>query len=596
MNLCSSEGPVRKILFAAVSCVITASILLPLAGCIAHAPSSGGQQQIQVAVTSPLTAPYGVAVSTATQTSTVPFTAAVTGTSNTAVTWSLSADPNATTVCTASGSGLGTITSTGTDTATYTAPSILPLSPCGVIVTATASDNSTTGESRANVHVVVTISPKTSTITQGPETIGQGANLQYTVTVDGAPNTVAGQAVNWSASGTGAFDNPLNNPGLYIAQPLTGGTTSAPATITATSQFDPTQSDTANLTVQETDPLGTVSNIKTLASCPADSNGLLANGTCYSMTVSCDAIADLTTYLKVNTAASGTPTGTVLFLIGSGGNGLYDSNALWTYGYKTVETVNASYNTVQISFGAPFVTTQPNGWLQGPGGVRRLACRYATIADWVYKNPKMIDSSSPATNSAPMCATGNSGGSGALGYAVYEYGLAGINTTGPTQEFAMIEPTSGPVMTRLDWGCICNNSQMGKADSCIGSTPSSMCYQPSESGIIDPAYQVQGQTTPTLCSNGFTGADASNTNRFASDSIDYQPTKTTPIPLSKTLTVNMRFGGLDTSTAVPQGETWWTHVGPQPPTPACTQDAPHDIPSALDGATDIANDIIAGCH
>src|ERR1017187_1215794 len=99
MNLCSSEGPVRKILFAAVSCVITASILLPLAGCIAHAPSSGGQQQIQVAVTSPLTAPYGVAVSTATQTSTVPFTAAVTGTSNTAVTWGLSADPNATTVC-----------------------------------------------------------------------------------------------------------------------------------------------------------------------------------------------------------------------------------------------------------------------------------------------------------------------------------------------------------------------------------------------------------------------------------------------------------------------------------------------------------------
>jgi hypothetical protein len=79
-------------------------------------------------------------------------------------------------------------------------------------------------------------------------------------------------------------------------------------------------------------------------------------------------------------------------------------------------------------------------------------------------------------------------------------------------------------------------------------------------------------------------------------SIDYQPTKSPAISLSKTLTVNMRFGGLDTSTAVPQGETWWTAVGPQLPAPACTVDAPHDIPGALDGATDIANDIISGCH
>jgi len=122
-----------------------------------------------------------------------------------------------------------------------------------------------------------------------------------------------------------------------------------------------------------------------------------------------------------------------------------------------------------------------------------------------------------------------------------------------------------------------------------------MCYQLSEAEIIDPAYQVQGQTSPTLCSNGLSGVDASNAIRFASDSIDYQPAKAPAIPLSKTLTVNMRFGSLDMSTAVPQGETWWTAVGPQPPTPACSVGAPHDIPSDLNGATDIANDIIGSC-
>jgi hypothetical protein len=225
-----------------------------------------------------------------------------------------------------------------------------------------------------------------------------------------------------------------------------------------------------------------------------------------------------------------------------------------------------------------------------------LACRFATVADWVYNNPTMINPNSSATNSSPMCATGNSGGSGALAYAAYQYGLAGTNTTGPTQEFAMIEPTSGPPMTRLDQACVCNNTAMGNPSLCANSTRASMCFQPSEADIIDPAYQIQGQTSPTLCSNGLSGVDASQANRFASDSIDYQPTKSIPIALSKTLIVNMRFGGLDTSTAVPQGETWRTAVSPQPTDPACIDDAPHDIPSVLDGATTIADDIIGSCH
>lgn len=600
----SSEGSLRKSLFSAVSCFIVAAILLPLAGCIAHAPGSGGggqQQQILVSVTSSPASPASVPVSTTTAPSTVQYTATVTGTSNTAVTWALAADANATTVCTATGAGLGTITSTGANTAAYSAPSTpLVVSPCGVVVTATSSeDGVTTGQALVNVHVIVTVSPAT-------DTIGQTANLQYTATVTGAPSTSQGQAVVWSVSCPecqnqqtgGAFD--VNNPGLYLAPQLEAGTTSVPVTIVATPDFDQSQPATATMTVQQTDPLGTIdpTSVKTVSSCPADSAGGLTGGTCYSMTVTCDGIAPLPTYLKVNAATA--PVGTVLFLIGGGGSGLYDNNPSWANGYQTVEKVlAANFNTVQISFGAPFDNgAQPNGWLQGPGGVRRLACRYATVADWVYNNPQKINSNSSATNSAPMCATGNSEGAGALGYASYQYGLAGKATTGPSQEFAMIEPTSGPLMTRLDLGCVCNNQVNAptKGPCTTDIKPAPMCYLPSEAQILDTAYQTQGQTLSTLCSNGLSGTDTTNFNRFASDSIDSEPFNPIPIPLSATVVVNTRFGGSDQTTAKPQGVDWWNAVRPQPPAAQCTEDAPVDIPSASDGATDIANDIIGSCQ
>jgi hypothetical protein len=468
---------------------------------------------------------------------------------------------------------------------TYTAPTVVPVSPCGVAVIATSNDdNTTTGQALVNVHIIVTVSP-------GTDTIGQGANLQYTATVDGAPS--GNNGVIWSAScpscqsqqSGGAFD--ANNAGLFVAPGFTSGTTSVATTINATSNFDPQQFGTATITVQQTDPLGTIKNLQTLDSsqCPADSNGGLSNATCYSMTVSCDAVPDLTAYLKVNTASN--PIGTVLFLIGSGGNGLYDS--FWQFGYQTVETVsNAKYNTVQISFGAPFTTTQPDGWLQGPGGVRRLACRYSTLVDWVYNNPKTINPSSTASVSAPLCATGNSAGASALGYAIVEYGLAGSG--GMPSELTMSELTAGPVTSRLDQGCVCNQNQMGNPPPCaptLGQTP--MCYTPSEASIVDPAYQAQGQTTPTLCSDGLTGTVVLNANRFQSDSIIYQPSKTIIPPAG--VNIHLRFGGMDTTTGIPQGQAWIDNFGTRPKQ-ACSASSSHEIPDDSAGAMDIANDII----
>jgi len=126
MPFCESEGPVRKPLPKILSWLTAVSVLPFLVGCIAHAPGSGGQQQILVGVASTPPSPASVSVSTPSTPSTVQYTATVQGTSNTAVTWSLSDFSGATTVCTASGNGLGTIATTGNNTMTYTAPQTVP--------------------------------------------------------------------------------------------------------------------------------------------------------------------------------------------------------------------------------------------------------------------------------------------------------------------------------------------------------------------------------------------------------------------------------------------------------------------------------------
>jgi hypothetical protein len=289
--------------------------------------------------------------------------------------------------------------------------------------------------------------------------------------------------------------------------------------------------------------------------------------------------------------------------VGTGGSGLYDDSQTYAYGYQVVETVvNAGYNTVEISFGGPFSSSQPNGWLQGPGGVRRLACRYATIADWVYNNPKTINPNpnNTATTSAPMCATGNSGGSGAIGYAVYEYGLAGNSAAGIPTELAMIEPTSGPVMARVDQGCSSSCSGL-QGPVCTGPNSTnnpSMCYQSADASVIDEAYQAAGASTPTPCTDSINGNPATNSNAlFLSDSIIDATGLTINLPNT---TVSMVFGDGDTSNAVPEGMVWEESIVPSSasPTPvyACLPNVLHDIPSYYTGASQIANDITSLCH
>jgi len=413
-------------------------------------------------------------------------------------------------------------------------------------------------------------------VASAPSAIGVGTNWTYTATVTGSSN----QTVTWSASG-GTIDQ---NSGLFIAPSTVPS--SPNITITATSAADTSATASATVTVQASDPLGTASDVTQLPSCVGYSS-YTATPSCYQMTVSCPGAADITVYLKVLTP-SGAPAGTVLFGTGTGGSGLYDdpNGGGYEYGSNVVQNLQtAGYNTVQVSFGAPFTSSQSNGWLQGPGGVRRLACRYATVADWVYKNPTIINSGVIASNSAPMCATGNSGGSAAVVYAVEEYGL---NT-----EFTMIEPTSGPVMSRIDQGCsACNSSVTGPVCDASGNTHPQMCYESADASVIDEAYQTSGNTSNTPCTNALNGNAGANASAiFLSDSILWQGSATVTIANTA---IKQLIGDDDTSNAVPQALTWQAQVSP-PPASQCLAGVQHDIPSFQSGATQIVSDITSAC-
>ena len=137
------------------------------------------------------------------------FTATVTGSSNTAVTWSATG---------------GTVSSSGLYTAPATAGTYS--------VTATSQANSTKS---ASATVTVTTPAVGVSISPVSAALLTGATQQFTATVTGSTNT----AVTWLATG-----GTVSTNGLYTA-PATAGTYS----ITATSQADSTKSATASVTV-----------------------------------------------------------------------------------------------------------------------------------------------------------------------------------------------------------------------------------------------------------------------------------------------------------------------------------------------------------
>jgi hypothetical protein len=158
------------------------------------------------------------------------FTATVTGTTNTAVTWSVAGSG-----CT--GATCGTVSSSGL----YTAPSAVP-SSAQVSVTATSVADPTKSATAS----ITILSPVAVSVTPTTSQVVTGAHQQFTATVTNTTNT----AVTWSVAGSGcagATCGTVSSSGLYTAPPAVPSP--AQVSVTATSVADPTKSATAAITI-----------------------------------------------------------------------------------------------------------------------------------------------------------------------------------------------------------------------------------------------------------------------------------------------------------------------------------------------------------
>ena len=161
------------------------------------------------------------------------FTAAVTNTSNTVVTWSVNgvAGGNAT---------VGMISTAGV----YTAPASAP-TPATVTVSATSAADATKS---ASAQVTIT-TPITVSISPTSASVQTGMTQTFTAAVAGSSNTTVNWSVNGVAGGN-ATVGMISTSGLYTAP--TTVPSPAVVTVTAVSAADSTKSASAQTTVVAT--------------------------------------------------------------------------------------------------------------------------------------------------------------------------------------------------------------------------------------------------------------------------------------------------------------------------------------------------------
>jgi hypothetical protein len=169
---------------------------------------------------------------------TVTCTAAVTGTSNTAVTWSVSG-----------GASNGTISSTGV----YTAPATVPNFPKVTVMATSQADPTKSGS--ATVTVVTSSSSIVVSVQPATATVSDFLTHQFAATVTGTADTAVTWQVNGVAGGSQKFGF-ISSAGLYVAPSAVptksdskGNTVTTTVPITAVSQADTTASGTSTVTI-----------------------------------------------------------------------------------------------------------------------------------------------------------------------------------------------------------------------------------------------------------------------------------------------------------------------------------------------------------
>ncbi|MGH9844045.1 MAG: hypothetical protein ACREEM_35385, partial [Blastocatellia bacterium] len=170
--------------------------------------------------------------------------------------------------------------------------------------------------------------------------------------------------------------------------------------------------------------LGTV--VELAGNCPQGA-GALPNSTCRLLEVRCTGLNPVTVQVRIIEPAAGiTRRGTVVFSSGASGTGFYEGNSASLF----QELIAKGYRVIDRAWAGP------NGWTSNEGGLRKESCRYATLLTWIRNN---------IHSGGVFVASGNSGGSAEVGYALTTWGRGDI--------LDLAVPTSGPAVARLDYAC-----------------------------------------------------------------------------------------------------------------------------------------------
>ena len=173
-------------------------------------------------------------------------------------------------------------------------------------------------------------------------------------------------------------------------------------------------------------PLGTVTNVSRLSSCPA---GFFAGMTCFQARMSCPNTAEIG-FTYGSKDPTGAAKGTIVLLEGGTGKSASGGSS---YAGKYLDD---GFRIVDLAWASAWeVTGVPTA------SIKTAACRPATFLNYVSKN---------LNSDGGMCAQGDSAGSGAVAYSLAWYGAGNF--------LDKVELLSGPVFGNIEQGCIVPNA------------------------------------------------------------------------------------------------------------------------------------------
>lgn len=394
------------------------------------------------------------------------FQATVTGTTNTAVAWSVNGVPGG-------AETTGTISTNGL----YSAPAILP-QPTSVTVTAT-SDAEESASASVTValedNIVVTVSPPTATL----QPIGAQV-FTASISATGSPST----AVTWSVNGIGGGNSEV---GTIVANGAASATYTAPSappsppnvTVTATSVADPAKSGNAAVTIACT-PSNTLSppsasialgqtQIFTASLCLAsgasitwDVNGI-AGGNGSVGTIASNGIATALYTAPADVPATN-PVTIHATASSTNGSGSVTASATVTIVSDVSVTISPAMTTLAASQIAAFtasvqnssdtsVTWSVNGIPNGNGIVGQICMNASNpcvaptgpVSGTVqYFSPTLL----PATNPVTLTATSHADPTKSGSATIILTGPNGPPSVTIAPSFAFIPPSSGTLSTQ----------------------------------------------------------------------------------------------------------------------------------------------------